>query len=193
MVLSLDGAIFGALLVAFFLVTILSGYWDWDSFSLRLPFLEKLNGNMSIQLGLAAVVLVIAGYIHFSVRRWASTRVMRKLIDEIKYDLSYLKSHTLQPKWFKILKVLILLGVMVGYYSLFGATATILFFVTFFILMLIVHFTYRIKTNMYTTSWLEFVVIEDGGELKTNRIGKYYYSAIIVNAIISLIVSQVLT
>ena len=117
---------------------------------------------------------------------------MAKLIDEIKCDLVYLKSHTLQPKWFKILKVFILLGVLVGYYFLFGLTTTILFFVTFFVLMLIVHFTYRIKTKKYTSSWLDFVVVKDAQELKTERIGKYYYSAIIVNAIISLIVSQVL-
>ena len=58
--------------------------------------------------------------------------------------------------------------------------------------MLIVHFTYRKKTNKYTTSWLDFVVIQDGDELKTQRIGKYYYSAVIVSAIIALIVSQVL-
>ena len=118
---------------------------------------------------------------------------MTNLYDEIKYDLSYLKSHTLQPKWFKILKVFILIGVLVGYYFLFGITSTILFFVAFFFLMLVVHFTYRIKTNKYTTSWLDFVVIEEGKELKTKRIGKYYYSAVIVNVIISLIVSQVLT
>jgi uncharacterized membrane protein YfcA len=118
---------------------------------------------------------------------------MTKLIEEIKYDLSYLKSHTLQPKWFKVLKVFILLGILVGYWFLFGLTATILFFVTFFILMLIVHFAYRIKTNKYTKPWLDFVVIEDGKELKTERIGKYYYSAVIVNTIISLIVGQALT
>ena len=118
---------------------------------------------------------------------------MTNLLDEIKYDLNFLKSHTLQPKWFKIIKVFILLGVLVGYYFLFGLPATILFFVTFIFLMLIVHFTYRIKTNKYTTSWLDFVVIKDGRELKTKRIGKYYYSAVIVSSIIALIVSQVLT
>ncbi len=118
---------------------------------------------------------------------------MSNLIDEIKYDLSYLKSHTLQPKWFKILKVFILFGVLVGYYFLFGWTATILFFVTFIFLMVVVHFAYRIKTNKYTTSWLDFVVIEEGNERKAKRIGKYYYSAILVNTIISLFVSQVLT
>ena len=120
-------------------------------------------------------------------------QAMTKLVDETKYDLSYLKSHTLQPKWFKILKVFILLGVLIGCYYLFGLNATILFCVTFFFLMLMVHLAYRIKTNKYTTSWLDFVVIQEGEEIKTKRIGKYYYSAVIVSAIIALIVSQVLT
>ena len=118
---------------------------------------------------------------------------MRNLLDEIKYDLNFLKSHTLQPKWFKILKVFILIGFSVGHYFLFGLTATILFLVTFISLMLVVHFTYRVKTNQFTTNWLDFIVIGDSGERKIKRIGKYYYPAIILNAIISFIVSQVLT
>ena len=118
---------------------------------------------------------------------------MTNLLDEIKYDLSFLKSHTLQPKWFKILKVFILIGFSAGYYSLFGLTSTILFLVTFMFLMLVVHFTYRRKTNKFTANWLDFIVIEDSGELEKKRIGKYYYPAIIVNVIISFIVSQVLT
>jgi len=32
--------------------------------------------------------------------------------------------------------------------------------------MLVVHFSYRIKTQKYTTRWLEFIVIEAGKELK---------------------------
>jgi hypothetical protein len=118
---------------------------------------------------------------------------MTKLIDEIKYDLNFLKSHTLQPKWFKILKIFILLGFLAGYYFLFGLMATMLFFAAFIFLMLVVHFAYRIKTKKYTISWLDFVVIEDGGEQKPQRIGKYYYPAIIVNAILAFIICQVLT
>jgi hypothetical protein len=118
---------------------------------------------------------------------------MTKLLDEIKYDLNFLKSHTLQPKWFKITKVFILIGFSAGYYFLFGLTATVLFLVTFISLMLVVHFTYRRKTNKFTTNWLDFIVIEEGGEQKKKRIGKYYYPAIIVNAIISFIVSQIST
>ena len=118
---------------------------------------------------------------------------MAKILSEIKYDLAFLREHTLQPKWFKILKVIILIGVLVGYDFLFGGLATFLFFATFFVLMLIVHLTYRKKTNKYTTSWLDFVVVNEGGERKTKRIGKYYYLAVVVNAMISVVVSQVLT
>ena len=118
---------------------------------------------------------------------------MSKLLDEIKLDLDFLKSHTLQPKWYKILKVFILIGFMVGFYFLFGWAASLFFFTTFLFLMLIVHFTYRIKTNKYTSNWLDFVVVEEQGDQKKKRIGKYYYPAILMNLIIAFIVSQVLT
>lgn len=44
---------------------------------------------------------------------------MIRLIDEIKYDLAFLRSHTLQPKWFKVVKVFILLGFLGGYLCFF--------------------------------------------------------------------------
>ena len=116
---------------------------------------------------------------------------MSRLLNEIKYDLNFLKSHTLQPKWYKILKVFILVGMLAGYYFLFGWAATIIFFVTFLLLMLVVHFIYRIKTKRFTQNWLDFTVVNEGQEEK--RIGKYYYPAIIVNVIISMGFSLLLT
>jgi len=117
---------------------------------------------------------------------------MTKLIDEIKHDLSYLKSHTLQPKWFKILKVFILLGFFLVSYFLFGFARTILFFTIFILLSTLVHLTYRVKTNKWSQSWLDFIVVEENDELKTKRIGKYYYLAVFINVIFSLIISQLL-
>ncbi len=117
---------------------------------------------------------------------------MAKLIDEIKYDLDYLRSHTLQPQWFKVLKVFILLGVAYGYGYLFGLTATVLFFAAFFFLSLLVHFTYRAKTNRWTESWLDFVVVQEDGVQKTKPIGKFYYAAVIFNAMLAFIISQIL-
>jgi hypothetical protein len=113
---------------------------------------------------------------------------MPKILDEIKHDLNFLRSHTLQPKWYKILKVFILIGFLAGYYFLFGLAATIVFFITFLCLMLVVHFTYRIKTNRFTKNWLDFNVVVDEGK-KQKRIGKYYYPAIVVNLMISVAVS----
>lgn len=117
---------------------------------------------------------------------------MIKLLDEIKYDLSYLKSHTLQPKWFKVAKVFILLGFLVGYTYLFGWAKTVLFFAVFIVLGLFVHLVYRVKTNKWKQSWLDFVVVEENGEARTKRIGKFYYSAIILNFTLSLVISQTL-
>ena len=116
---------------------------------------------------------------------------MNKIIDEIKYDLNFIQSHTLQPGWFKILKVFILLGFLGGYYYLFGFPKTLIFVLTFMLLSAIVHFVYRTKTKRYRQSWLDFVVYQENGETKYKRIGKFYYSAIVVNAIIAFIISQI--
>lgn len=32
---------------------------------------------------------------------------MSKLLAEIKHDLNFIKSHTLQPRWFKVLKIFV--------------------------------------------------------------------------------------
>jgi hypothetical protein len=115
---------------------------------------------------------------------------MNKLLNEIKYDLSFIKSHTLQPKWFKVMKVFLILGFLGGYAFLFGWGKTVVFFVSFMFLGAILHFVYRIKTKCWSQSWLDFIVYEEGGELKYKRIGNFYYSAIIVNAVLAFILSQ---
>jgi Ca2+-dependent lipid-binding protein len=117
---------------------------------------------------------------------------MKKTIDEIAYDVEYIKGHELQPQWFKIAKIFILLGAIGGYSYLFGWSRTIVFVLIFLLLSTVVHYTYRIKTERYTKSWLDFRVREENGKLITEKIGKYYYSAIILNAIVSIIISQIL-
>ncbi|MBN1451485.1 MAG: hypothetical protein JW963_10760 [Anaerolineales bacterium] len=116
---------------------------------------------------------------------------MSKLLKEIKYDLSFIQSHTLQPKWFKVLKVFLLLGFLWLYVFLFGWGKMTVFFICFVGLMAVVHFMYRVKTKRFSQSWLDFIVYEEDGEKKYKRIGKYYYGAIVVNAILSFIISQV--
>jgi uncharacterized membrane protein len=115
---------------------------------------------------------------------------MSKVVREIVDDLSFIRSHTLQPQWYKVFKVFLILGFLVGYYFLFGVLKTILFFVVFIILSLGVHMAYRVNTQKWTRSWLDFVVTEEDGEPKATSIGKFYYAAVIVNLLVSLVISQ---
>ena len=112
------------------------------------------------------------------------------LLQEIKYDLNFIKSHSLQPKWYKFLKVFILVGFLVGYWRLFGFTKTKVFFAIFIFLSLFVHLLYRAKTNKFRRSWLDFVVVEEENEIKAKSIGKFYYMAIVLNASIAVFISQ---
>jgi Ca2+-dependent lipid-binding protein len=115
---------------------------------------------------------------------------MSKLLEEIKLDVNFVKSHTLQPKWYKVLKVFILAGFLVGYGFLFGLIKTTIFFAIFIFLSFLMHMLYRIKTNKWKRSWLDFVVVEENSEIKAKSIGKFYYSAVVLNAILALVISQ---
>ena len=116
---------------------------------------------------------------------------MSKLLDEIKYDLSFIKSHSLQPGWYKFLKVFILLGFLAVYWWLSGLMKTVIFFFIFILLSILLHLLYRFKTNKFTQTWLDFKVVEDAGGKINKSIGIFYYLAIVLNAIISTIISQV--
>jgi hypothetical protein len=59
---------------------------------------------------------------------------MLKLLKEIKDDLNFIKSHTLQPKWYKSFKVFMILGFLGGHLFLFGVLKTIVFSGVFFFL-----------------------------------------------------------
>jgi hypothetical protein len=56
--------------------------------------------------------------------------------------------------------------------------------------MLLVHLVYRSKTNKFRKSWLDFIVVESAEGVKAKSIGKFYYAAIIFNALCSIIISQ---
>jgi hypothetical protein len=118
---------------------------------------------------------------------------MPELMDEIRYDLAFIRSHSLQPKWWKVSKVFVLLGFLLGHYLLFGLKTTGLFFALFILLSTFVHLVYRAKTSKYTQSWLDFVVTEEGDGMTPKRIGRYYYSAIVVNTLVALAISHLLT
>ncbi len=114
---------------------------------------------------------------------------MNKWIDEIRYDLGFLRSHTLQPRWFKILKVFILVGLLAGYALLLGPAAAAVFLVVFFSLAAAIHFVYRARTRKYTRSWLDFRVGETDARGNPRRIGKYYYPAVLLSAILAFLAS----
>lgn len=115
---------------------------------------------------------------------------MARLLKEIKDDLSFIKSQSLQPQWFKVLKVLIVVGFLAGYYYLFGLMKTTIFFTSFMFLMLLVHLVYRVKTNKWKQSWLDFVVAETNSGIKPKNIGTFYYLSILLNALLSVMISQ---
>jgi len=115
---------------------------------------------------------------------------MRKFIQEILYDARFIKDHELQPAWYKVLKVFLLLGLMVGFTIIFGWRKTAIFFLCFFSLSLIVHLVYRHKTRKFTQTWLDFIIEDVGGISKPKRIGIYYYLAVIINGIISFLVCR---
>ena len=113
-------------------------------------------------------------------------------MNEILYDAKFIKGHTLQPGWYKILKIFLLLGLIGGYYLIFGGIRTLVLFGCFFGLSLVVHMVYRIKTNKFTQSWLDFRISDNNGQLEYQRIGIYYYLAVAINGVISLLISQLL-
>ena len=115
---------------------------------------------------------------------------MSNPLKEIKDDASFIKSHTLQPQWYKILKVFLILGFLGAHLFLYGSRKTLIFSGLFFSLSLVVHLLYRIKTEKFTTSWLDFNVTEINGQLEYERIGIYYYSFIIFNIVLSLLVAH---
>lgn len=82
---------------------------------------------------------------------------MSNLLDEIRVDVNFVRSHTLQPKWYKALKVVLLVGFLAGYGRLFSLARTAVFLASFLLLSLAVHLTYRAQTQRFQRSWLDFV------------------------------------
>jgi hypothetical protein len=114
---------------------------------------------------------------------------MTKFLEGLKVDLKFVGSHTLQPRWYKLLNgpAVELCSRLLA--SVRGDEDGGLHNV-FFLLSLLVHMIYRVKTDTWKRSWLDFVVVEENGGPRPARIGVYYYSAVVLNAVLSLIVSQ---
>ena len=109
------------------------------------------------------------------------------IIKEIKKDFEFIKNHTLQPSWFKTAKILLLLGILLALLFILGLPKTIIWFSLFFILSLIVHVLYRIKTDRYTKSWMDFKVEKVEGKRVYERIGFLYYSLVAMIFLLSTI------
>ncbi len=117
---------------------------------------------------------------------------MARLLQGIRDDLRFVRAHSLQPEWYKALKVLILVGFLLAYWALFGLKRTAIFLAAFLLLSLGLHLLYRSGTHAWKRSWADFVVAEQDGEVRPQRIGIFYYSAIVLNAALSVAVSQLL-
>lgn len=102
------------------------------------------------------------------------------LIEGIKTDIEFLREHTLQPRWFKRAKVLILLVSILLVYFIFGFYKTVVWISIFLVFGVIVHLTYRINTHAYTRSWMDFEVGEVDGKRTYGRLGLFYYSFVVL-------------
>jgi ABC-type transport system involved in cytochrome bd biosynthesis fused ATPase/permease subunit len=128
---------------------------------------------------------------HQKINRGNGDGQMKNLLSEIAYDVNFLKGHKLQPAWFKVLKVFILLGVIAGFILLFGWQRALVFTVVFLLLMLAVHLIYRINTRKFTRNWLDFIVVEDTDTNRRQGIGMVYYSWIVLNAALAFLISRI--
>jgi hypothetical protein len=117
---------------------------------------------------------------------------VKNMLKEISYDIQFVQGHRLQPAWWKVLKIFILLGAIAGFVLLFGWRRAALFTTVFFLLMLIVHLVYRVNTRKFTRNWLDFIVVEDKARNVRPGIGAVYYSSILLNAAIAFLVSRML-
>ncbi len=87
-VLWADGIVLGLLAALLIYLSIQAGYWDGFRFSP--PWLEDFLDNSTTMATVAALLLLIGGYIHFSIRKLAARTVVRKLRRTMK------QGHTLE-------------------------------------------------------------------------------------------------
>ncbi|MDH3799049.1 MAG: dynamin family protein [Desulfobacterales bacterium] len=100
----LDGIILGAVLAAFLVVTIWGGYWQ--GIKLQLSFLDHLPGGNYSRLGLLALLVLLFGYVHFSLRRLTADYVARKLLAEVKdpdLQANYTRAFKKNSRWYRSL------------------------------------------------------------------------------------------
>jgi ABC-type phosphate transport system permease subunit len=114
---------------------------------------------------------------------------LKNLLNELVYDANFIKGHKLQPAWFKMVKVIILVAGLTGFALLFGWRRAAVFAAVFVLLMLIVHLIYRAGTRKFTRNWLDFIILEDKQKNRRPGIGAAYYTSILLNALIAFLLS----
>ena len=117
---------------------------------------------------------------------------MDRVIGGLLYDLRFVRGHRLQPGWYKVAKVVVLVAAVVAYLLVFGSIKTAVFAAVFLLLSLVVHLVYRAGTDRYTRSWLDFRVREENGRMVPVSIGRVYYSVVAANAAIAVAASQLI-
>jgi hypothetical protein len=88
------------------------------------------------------------------------------------------------------LKILVLAAALGAYVVLFGWARTAVLAGAFLLLSLAVHLVYRARTERFTRAWLDFRIEEVDGTVTPVGIGCVYYSAVAINAAVSVAVSQ---
>ncbi len=116
--------------------------------------------------------------------------MFQRIFKEIRFDVDFVRSHQLQPRWYKLFKVILLLGVLIGYAFFFGWKRMLIFLAVFLLLSLAVHLLYRTMTDKFTRSWLDFKVILEQGKTKPVAIGIIYYLLILINLLLAVLISQ---
>jgi hypothetical protein len=110
-------------------------------------------------------------------------------LKDLKKDIQFIKGHTLQPAWFKIFKICLLVGIVAVSLILVGIVKTVVWVLVFLAFGLVIHFVYRAKTKVFTKSWLDFRVVEKDGKREYKRIGAYYYSFVIAAFVVAVVVA----
>jgi hypothetical protein len=91
-------------LAAFLVATIWGGYWQ--GINLQLSFLDNLPGGNYSRLGLLALLVLLFGYVHFSIRRLTADYVSRKLLADIKdpdLQANYTRAFKKNSRWYRSL------------------------------------------------------------------------------------------
>ena len=115
--------------------------------------------------------------------------IFSNLSQFIKTDVAFVKSHTLQPTWYKAGKIFIIFGVLAVLYILFGLKRLIAFLLPFLVFSFLLHMMYRWKTKTWNRSWADFKVEDIRGQIKAKRIGWLYYLLLFINAVVSFVLS----